>query len=125
MADQPSSGTIIQQYEHHSIRESIDIAYLETVNTAVELQNYLDNPHGNPELKFRPFYRAFIRLYMLTSQYKEMTIANGSREKIKKWVDPRPGLSQELLRRRAMMGLDLWDDYHQALIRAGTISRRA
>lgn len=119
MPEQPS-GVIVQQYEHRSVRESIDAAYLDTVLAAVELQNYLDDPRGNPMSKFRTFYRAFLYLFTMTAYGKSMASAGVICEKISAWLEPEPGGNN--IKARAASGIKLWQDYHKQLLSTSTIT---
>ena len=109
----------VPQSEHRNILAEIDFYYGETCKASAWLQRYLIIKIGPMRDPFLYFFENFITLFTMTHKHKEMGTAKEVSEKILKWRN-----GTEITPARCKKGIELFDDWQEALFKAGLLSVR-
>ena len=103
---------------HQTINQKIDEAYIQTIEQAAALRDYLDDPKGAVGGTYRRFKNPFFQLFLLTRDLKEMRECGDVSAAVEKWANVGPS------DRSAREGLRLFSEYQRSLFANLIISRR-
>ena len=117
----PATGqpTTVQQAEHRSILNTIDYYYMESGKAQAWMRTWLIVRIGPMKEPFLYFFQNFMTLFTLTHKHKEMAAFKDVAAKVTKWSE-----SPEITISRCKEGIALFDDWQDALLKAGLISVR-
>ena len=112
-----------QPNERFLFNEAIEIALINTSQSAAAILSYIQVPRGALlERLYGQFYNDFTELYILTRDLEHLEQNRHIIEQVKKWVEEQPPLTDPEVLQRCRSGIDLFGKYKQVLHGQGLVT---
>lgn len=115
---------VVPQQEHKSIKESIDLLYIETVRRAADLQTWQITRVGPVKPVLLKFYNPFVSLFRMTYKQKDMERYDKEAKSVSAWMYGMCAPNYIPSDKDALTGIALFDTWQAALFTCGLLSMR-